>query len=213
MVRWSRLSRDACSAPCCSVSAASQADGFGDRAGVMVSTVALAASLGAAAMLLSAGLRAAAELRGAKAALVTSIPVGTLAGWNARTGSEWVPLPGMNYKVVLFGSNPSGSGVDIRFWSDVAAKVNELSPAIQFVALCASGTDCRVPDGGATNLTLLSAMDPMQMQALAMHGKRGEAIIHSGSGVRTPLAIEGSGEALAARIVSTFQRMEKAGGA
>lgn len=193
------------------MAAASPADGTGDRLGVLVTAVALAASLCVAAMLLSADVRAVAKLRGARAAATVSVPVGTLSGWNPVTESEWAPLPA--YKLVLFGNGHAAQPVDIGFWSDVASRANHLSPGIEFVVLCTPGAECRLPEGGSANLTLLSAMDPTQMRALAMHARRGEAIIHSAAGGRTSLVAGSSSEALAAEIVATFQRLEGGGGA
>lgn len=140
-------------------------------------------------------------------------PSGALVGYNALDGSEWVALEGERRRVVLFGISQDGETGDAEFWRDVASHSLAAMPDIQYVGLCLKGGPCKSSPGAEGMLTLLSAMDPVQMHALAIASRQRRFLLYRASGLHSVMPIQSDRQALAADIVAALSEKSKVGGA
>ena len=151
------------------------------------------------------------RLRATQRFTTESPPSGSLSGRNASDGSEWAPRESGEQAVVLFVVGAAGRNGDVEFWRDVAARGIADAPGSQFVGLCAAGKSCSLPAGAESVLTLLTAMDPVQVHALSMAAIQGLALVYRGAELKR-VHIQGDRQALAAELVG-IDRADERGGA
>lgn len=180
-----------------------------DWLGAATIGIALIVSAIVAAGLVSADLSEARKLRLTRQAVSESPAYGTLSGQVAYGNREWNPGGAEKPQVLLFAVAPDGEIGDAQFWTDVALKSRVATPDIQFVGLCSSGGKCTVPTAVAETFTLLSAMDPLQMRALAIASSQGRALVYGASGGQRLLPVQGDRRAMTIAISQTFSHRSR----
>jgi hypothetical protein len=102
--------------------------------------------------------------------------IGSLSGWLARDSKEWsASPPGV---ALLFNVAPKGQIGDQRFWERVASGINDSAAPVQLVGLCSPGKVCDELVLEQGPITYLTAMDPIQMAALALAARDHFALLY-----------------------------------
>lgn len=142
----------------------------------------------------------------------SEIPViGSLTGRNALDGNEWPPrLSGGEQEnheyIVLFPLLAVEGRDDVEYWREVTSHVLSIKPDVTFVGVCHPTEDCELGrDGSAGPIILLSAMDPLQMRALAIARSRKIALLYRGSRLQQHIPLGDTAGSIADAIASTFQ--------
>lgn len=87
-------------------------------------------------------------------------------------------------------------------------------PEVKFLGVCHPAKNCEVSRyEGAGSLILLSAMDPLQMRALALARSRKLALLYHGSRFKDSVLASGTANAVADEIVNSFTSTPTTAGA
>jgi hypothetical protein len=105
---------------------------------------------------------------------------GMISGKNAKDGKEWEPGSWGNDSpfVVLFTLSPPNKTGNREYWQSVVLRVKALDSRIKFVGLCPSEIACEDATSTSDGIVYLTAMDPLQMRALAVANKQGVALLY-----------------------------------
>lgn len=168
----------------------------GLTAGVLVLSVTAAIKM----LSVDATLLRTAQLQGSQESRIPRY--GSLTGYNALDNSEWSSAMSAaeEQHVVLFVVRQATAAADVEFWRDVAFMSQELMADLQFVGVCDKGNGCRVPAAPYIPVTILSAMDPYQMHALATAKRQGLALLYRGSVLAATLSVTKDHRGLAEQI-------------
>jgi hypothetical protein len=170
---------------------------------------AIVASVAAAANLVFARIHVTQKLNAVHEASVQVPVAGSLSGLDAIDKIEWATMSSNGHQqrydyVVLFPILKAIEG--IKFWQDVANHVIAEYPLVKFVGVCNATSDCELAgDVGVAPLTLLTAMDPLQMRAVAVAKTRDAALIYANTGLKKVLPRDGNAQEVAKQI-SSFVR-------
>jgi hypothetical protein len=132
--------------------------------------------------------------------------LGSLKGWHAGGNTEWVPR-GRNPEVVLFQLSRSGAPSDLEFWQEVARASHIDAPDLQFAGMCTEVSNCDAAAAVRDGITLLTAMDPLQLSALSMASKDGMALVYRGSRLQSKILINDGARAVAAKLVELSKNL------
>jgi hypothetical protein len=183
-----------------------------DRISAAIVGVALIMSAMVARGLISADLSAMRRLQQARQAAADSPAPAVLIGHRVRENREWAAQVADGRQVVLFAVAGDGETDDARYWADVALQARATLPDVQFVGVCMTNRNCAVPSAATETLTMLSAMDPSQMRALAIASRDGRVLVYDGRGHRQMLPVQINQRALIAAIARALPRESKEGG-
>lgn len=168
--------------------------------------LALMMSTAAALALTVADLSAYRKLEMTRQVVVESPSPGSLAGQIAHGDQEWAPQHPEKSRVLLFVVAADGKVGDLKYWTEVALQLRIAAPGLQLVGVCSVRADCVIPPAAPEALTLLGAMDPMQMRALAIASSEGRGFMYDARGVRQTVELRGDKNAVMAAISRAFSR-------
>lgn len=143
--------------------------------------------------------------------------VGSLTGRNALDGNEWPPrLPAGEQEtyehIVLFPLFAVEGYDEVEHWREIAVRVLSVKPHVKFVGVCHPTVDCKLGrDGGAEPIILLSAMDPLQMRALAIARSRKVALLFQGNRLQQHVLLGKAPGSLADEIANIFASESRIG--
>lgn len=178
----------------------------GENSGNWLLIAALAASAAAAWLILSKNVsmyKQMGDLRGSSGEVS---PVGSLKGWLAGGKGVWAPV-GDDHRVVVFQLSAPGTQGDARFWQEIAReseKGNNLK--FQFVGMCARNMACDSVAAEEAGITLVEAMDPLQLRSLAIASREGRALVYLGSDLQATLRIGDGTRAIVDELVRLVER-------
>jgi len=174
----------------------------GDKLGTVITSVAIAISLAVSAWLVSVNLASAQRLQAKWDVGTTVSPSGSLLGISALDESEWAPKDDQERSIVLFGIADPGDIGDIEFWRNIASHAQATAPETEFVGLCDSHVQCRLPPDADGLLTLLKSMDPAQVHALKKAAEQRQAFFYRGQVHQKTVSIKEGREAVVEEIAS-----------
>lgn len=186
----------------------------GDRFSGVVIAAAILVAIATAVALLSANADAMRKLR-FNQSVGTDVPIsGALLGQESLGGPEWKATGADEEVVIMFGVAANGAIGDREFWEEVAALSTGEAAQVQFVGLCASGSECHPQAGSKGLLTVLKVMDLAQFHVLSTAGAHSNSVIYRGGRFVRVLPLQEDRQAFAKAIVEAISgQPANAGGA
>lgn len=144
-----------------------------------------------------------------RAQALGSPTAGSLVGQNAADGSSW---PSQNAGselrssayVVLF---PVTRTSNFEFWRELSRHSKAMGMEIEFAGVCIDFQTCSPQQArAAAPITLLSAMDPLQMRAVAVASSKKEALLYQAGKFIGPVTVNQSAENIAQSILKPLTR-------
>lgn len=139
-----------------------------------------------------------------RAQALDSPTAGSLVGQNASDGSSWPSqdagseLRSSAY-VILF---PVSRSSNFEFWRELSRHSKAMGMEIDFVGVCIDFQSCSPQQArAAAPITLLSAMDPLQMRAVAVSSSKKEALLYRAGKFIGPVTANQSAENVAQAIL------------
>jgi hypothetical protein len=131
--------------------------------------------------------------------------LGALSGYKAVGGTEWtskVMVDGIPQLTVLIPLSEAKESQSAVFWSEIAERVTAANDNVEFVGSCSAPTCATPPGTGLPPLTILSAMDPVNMRSLEESRRDGKALVYRAGKLLSVLPTDRSRESIVREIQS-----------